>query len=123
MASSCIVVPLYNNGVLCLELCCNKYMLHRIATGQGNLIFLQGRGKVSEFCKLVREILNKKVRKKSGNFIILAKHMVFWPFKMFENFNFIFLLTRYLKVKVNIRKFVPQNFLLVCTLPVSTDSD
>ena len=47
-----------------------------MATGQGNLIFLQGQGKVREFCKLVREILNtKKVREKSGNFIILAKNM------------------------------------------------
>ena len=43
---------------------------------QGNLIFLQGQGKVREFCKLVREILNnKKVREKSGNFIILAQNM------------------------------------------------
>ena len=41
---------------------------------QGNFIFLQGQGKVREFCKLVREILNmKKVREKSGNFIILAQ--------------------------------------------------
>ena len=43
---------------------------------EGNLIFLQGQGKVREFCKLVREILNtKKVREKSGNFIILAQNM------------------------------------------------
>ena len=42
----------------------------------GNLIFLQGQGKVREFCKLVREILNtKKVREKSVNFIILAQNM------------------------------------------------
>ena len=43
---------------------------------QGNLIFLQGQGKVREFCKLVRELLNtKKVREKSGNFKILAQNM------------------------------------------------
>ena len=46
------------------------------ATGQGKLIFLQGQGKVREFSKLVREILNtKKVREKSGNFIIMAQNM------------------------------------------------
>ena len=34
---------------------------------QGNLIFLQGQGKVGEFCKLVREILDtKKVRESQG---------------------------------------------------------
>ena len=53
----------------------------RVATGQGgksqgNLIFLQGQGKVREFCKLVRKVLNtKKVREKSGNFIIWAKNI------------------------------------------------
>ena len=37
---------------------------------------LQGQGKVREFCKLVREILNtKKCREKSGNFIILVQNM------------------------------------------------
>ena len=47
---------------------------HWSGKSQGNLIFLQGQGKVREFCKLVREILNtKKVREKSGNFVILAK--------------------------------------------------
>ena len=50
--------------------------IDRVATGQGNLIFLQGQGKVRKFCKLVREILNtKKVREKSENFIILAQNM------------------------------------------------
>ena len=40
------------------------------------MIFLQGQGKVREFCKLVREILNtKKVMEKSGNFIILGQNM------------------------------------------------
>ena len=49
---------------------------HWSGKSQGNLIFLQGQGKVREFCKLVREILNtKKVREKSGNFIILAQNM------------------------------------------------
>ena len=47
-----------------------------MATGQGNLIFLQDQGKVGEFCKLIREILNtKKVREKSGNFINWAKNI------------------------------------------------
>ena len=42
----------------------------------GNFIFLQGQGKVREFCKLIREILNtQKVRQKSGNFIILAQNI------------------------------------------------
>ena len=49
---------------------------HWSGKSQGNSIFLQGQGKVREFCKLVREILNtKKVREKSGNFIILAQNM------------------------------------------------
>ena len=49
---------------------------HWSEKSQGNLIFLQGQGKVREFCKLVREILNaKKVREKSGNFIILTQNM------------------------------------------------
>ena len=49
---------------------------HWSGKSQGNLIFLQGQGKVREYCKLVREILNtKKVREKSGNFIILTQNM------------------------------------------------
>ena len=39
---------------------------------QGNLVFLQGHGKVREFCKIVREIRkSSKVREKSGNFKIM----------------------------------------------------
>ena len=39
---------------------------------QGNLVFLQGQGKVREFCKMVREIRkSSKVREKSGNFKIM----------------------------------------------------
>ena len=50
---------------------------HWSGKSQGTLIFLQGQGKVGEFCKLVREILNiKKVREKSGNFIIWAKNIL-----------------------------------------------
>ena len=50
-------------------------IINRVATGQGNLIFLQGQGKVWEFCRLVRETLNiKKVREKSWNSIIWAKN-------------------------------------------------
>ena len=41
--------------------------------GQGNFKYQESQGKVREFFKLIREILNtKKVREKSGNFIILA---------------------------------------------------
>ena len=40
----------------------------RVATGKGNLIFLQGQGKVREFCKLVREILNTKKVREFHNF-------------------------------------------------------
>ena len=48
-----------------------------MATGQGKvreiLFFFKVRGKVREFCKLVREILNiKKDMEKSGNFTILV---------------------------------------------------
>ena len=50
---------------------------HWSGKSQGNLNFLQGQGKMREFCKLAREILNtKKVREKSGNFIILAQKYV-----------------------------------------------
>ena len=39
---------------------------------QGNLIFLQGQGKVREFCIMVREIRkSSKVMEKSGNFKIM----------------------------------------------------
>ena len=49
---------------------------HWSGKSQGNLIFLQGQGKVRKFCKLNREILNtQKDREKSGNFIILAQNM------------------------------------------------
>ena len=49
---------------------------HWSGKSQGNSISLQGQGKVREFCKLVREILNtKEVREKSGNFIILAQNI------------------------------------------------
>ena len=49
---------------------------HWSGKSQGNLIFLKGQGKVREFYKLVKEILNtKKVREKSGNLKILAQNM------------------------------------------------
>ena len=49
---------------------------HWSGKSQGNLIFLQGQGKIREFCKLFREILDtKKIREKSGNFKILAQIM------------------------------------------------
>ena len=45
---------------------------HPSGKSQGNLIFLQGQGKVREFCKMVREIRKfLKVREKSGNFKIV----------------------------------------------------
>ena len=60
----------------CQSHSCNHQGGHWSGKSRGNLIFLQGQGKVREFCKLVREILNtKKVREKSGNFIILVQNM------------------------------------------------
>ena len=45
---------------------------HPSGKSQGNLVFLQGQGKVREFCKMVREIRkSSKVREKSGNFKIM----------------------------------------------------
>ena len=45
---------------------------HPSGKSQGNLAFLQGQGKVREFCKMVREIRkSSKVREKSGNFKIM----------------------------------------------------
>ena len=45
---------------------------HPSGKSQGNLGFLQGQGKVREFCKMVREIRKiSKVREKSGNFKIM----------------------------------------------------
>ena len=45
---------------------------HLSGKSQGNLIFLQGQGKVREFCKMVREIRkSSKVMEKSGNFKIM----------------------------------------------------
>ena len=48
----------------------------RVATSEGKVREIWYFFKVKEFCRLVREILNtKKVRGKSGNFIILAQNM------------------------------------------------
>ena len=48
------------------------FIIYRVPTGQRNLVFLQGVGKVREFCKMVREIkISSKVREKSGNFKIM----------------------------------------------------
>ena len=45
---------------------------HPSGESQGNLFFLQGQGKVREFCKMVREIRkSSKVREKSVNFTIM----------------------------------------------------
>ena len=45
---------------------------HPSGKSQGNLFYLQGQGKVREFCKMVREIRKPpKVREKSGNFKIM----------------------------------------------------
>ena len=45
---------------------------HPSGKSQGNLVFLQGQGKVREFSKMVREIRkSSKVREKSGNFKIM----------------------------------------------------
>ena len=58
---------------------------HWSGKSQGNLIFLQGQGKVREFCEMVREILStKKVRENSGKFKFWPKLVrlwqVFYPF-------------------------------------------
>ena len=46
---------------------------HWSGKSQGSLIFLQGQGKVREFCILVREFLDtKKVREKSRVFHYLG---------------------------------------------------
>ena len=61
-----------------LNLSCVSFLHggHWSGKSQGNLIFLQGQGKVRECCKLVRKILStKKIREKSANFIILAKNI------------------------------------------------
>ena len=48
------------------------YRVPTVGENQGNLFFLQGQGKVREFCKMVREIRkSSKVREKSGNFKIM----------------------------------------------------
>ena len=45
---------------------------HSSGKSQGNLVFLEGQGKVREFCKMVREIRkSSKVREKSWNFKIM----------------------------------------------------
>ena len=47
-------------------------IINRVPSRQGILIFLQGQGKVREFCKMVREIRKfLKVTEKSGNFKIV----------------------------------------------------
>ena len=54
----------------------------RVPTGQGNLIFLQGQGKVRGFCKMVGEIRKSIiVREKSGN----IKKYSFKPLKNLTN--------------------------------------
>ena len=68
------------------------------------MIFLQGQGKVREFCKLAREILNtKKVREKSGNSIILAQNMCcsrYFDYLKCEKKVFIFSLARFAHAKL-----------------------
>ena len=56
-----------------IEICLNPDQgAHPSGKSQGILIFLQGQGKVREFCKMVREIRkSSKVREKSGNFKIM----------------------------------------------------
>ena len=83
-----MVLIVLTGPLLSLLVCWDSYVqvcMHFVLIGQGghwsgksqeSLIFLQGQGKVGEFCKLVREFLNtKKVREKSGNFIIWAKNI------------------------------------------------
>ena len=50
----------------------NKLVCPLVRKSQGNLFFLQGQGKVREFCKMAREIRKSlKVSEKSGNFKIV----------------------------------------------------
>ena len=82
---------------------------------QGNLIFLQGQGKVRE---LVREILNtKKVRERSGNFTNLAQSMCYSRYfdylKCEESVDFF---SRLLKTHENLlilEQSVPRNYLRI----------
>ena len=66
-------------GMLVIFLCINAINqgAHWSGKGQGNLLFLQGQGKVREFCKMVMEIRkSSRVREKSGNFkIMLGSHL------------------------------------------------
>ena len=84
---------------------------HWSGKSQGNLIFLQGQGKVREFCKLVREILNtKRVREKSGNFIFFPQNMCCsWYFDNLKCEKSVFSLARFARSKlwklVNFRPF------------------
>ena len=62
--------------VLTYVISCHKVCYIRVPTRQGKVreisFFLQGQGKVREFCKMVKEIRkSSKVREKSGNFKIM----------------------------------------------------
>ena len=93
---------------------------HWSGKSQGNLIFLQGQGKVREFCKLVREILNtKKIKEKSGNFIILAQNMCcsrYFDYLNFEKVLIFFLLlaslTRRYENLLIVEHSVQRNYLM-----------
>ena len=47
-------------GHIAFVLSANSLVLKKVATGQGNLVFLQGQGKVGEFRNLVGAVLNTK---------------------------------------------------------------
>ena len=102
--------------------CCLLQGGHWSGKSQGNLIFLQSQGKVREFCKLVREILNsKKVREKSGNFIIVAQNMCYSRYfdylKCEKSVYFFFLslasLARSYENLLILERSVPRNYLRI----------
>ena len=93
---------------------------HWSGTSQGNFIFLHGQGKVREFCKLVREILNtKRVREKSGNVVIFSQNMCcswyFDNFKCEKSFFFLSLasLARSYENLLILDHSVPRNYLRI----------
>ena len=52
-----------------METLTSMYIFVNFTICRGNLFFLQGQGKVREFCKIAREIRkSSKVREKSGPF-------------------------------------------------------
>ena len=87
-----------------------------MVTGQGNYIFLQGLRQVRECCKMVMEILKtKKVREKSGYFLILAQNCsavagILSVLNDMKPCNFFLAQSTLLQNNVHFRKCMPKNF-------------